>query len=135
MHSYFDSSDLVIMERERKERERLATGKHVAIIGSSQYKDKFFELKAKLENDGCVVFIPAFDDLKHLDDLGVCEYNRKIISEAEIVYIIWDNRSTGTLFDFGMAFGMGKKVEIAYLEEKTFAGVMKKYEKKCKNPI
>jgi len=34
----------------------------------------------------------------------------------------------GSALDFGMAFALRKPVKVVYLEPKTFAGVMKKYE-------
>lgn len=101
----------------------------VTIIGSSQYRDKFFEHKTTLESSGDYeVTIPAFDDHKDLDELGVCEFNRAAIEWADEVHIIWDQRSVGTIFDFGMAFALRKPVHIIYMESKTFRGVMEKYE-------
>jgi hypothetical protein len=99
------------------------------IIGSTQYKDKFIALQEKLLAEGAEVRIPAFDDHKDLDELGVCLYNKDLIRWADRIYIIWDQRSTGTIFDFGMAFMANKPVEIVYMEEKTFRGVMEKYSK------
>ena len=101
----------------------------VVIIGSIQYVEKIKEHKKKLERKGGIVRIPAFDDHKELDELGVCKYNRELIKWADEVHIIWDRRSMGTIFDFGMAFALEKPIRIIYLEPKTFEGVMKKYEK------
>jgi len=100
----------------------------IAIIGSSQYKDMIAGHAVRLIVQGHEVKAPAFDDFEGLDELGVCEYNRSIIEWAEEVHIFWDQRSMGTIFDFGMAFALRKPVKVVYLEKKTFAGVMKKYE-------
>jgi len=100
----------------------------IVIIGSSQYRDKFETLKERLISRGNEVRIPAFDDHPELDDIGVCLYNRDAIEWADKVYLIWDRRSTGTIFDFGMVFMSRKPLVIEYLEEKTFENVMKKYE-------
>jgi hypothetical protein len=100
---------------------------NITIIGSSQYKDKFLEVKKRLEGESHVVRIPAFDDHKDLDDLGVCKYNRDLIEWADEIHLIWDRRSTGTIFDFGMCFMARKTLVIEYLEPKTFEGVMIKY--------
>lgn len=105
----------------------------ITIIGSTQYKDKFLEVKSRLEKDGHEVRIPAFDDKKDLDDLGVCEYNRQLIRWADEIHLIWDRRSTGTIFDFGMCFMAEKPLVIEYLESKTFEGVMTKYSEKYLN--
>lgn len=100
----------------------------IAIIGSTQYKEKFLEHKKKLEEKGHEVRIPAFDDHPNLDSLGVCKYNREIIRWAHRVDIIWDQRSFGTCFDFGMVFMAEKPIRIVYIEEKTFKKVMESYQ-------
>lgn len=99
----------------------------IVIIGSSQYRDRFGKHAAALTNEGHDVRIPAFDDHPALDDLGVCEFNREAIEWADRVDLIWDQRSTGTIFDFGMAFALRKPLHIVYIEPKTFKGVMEKY--------
>lgn len=99
----------------------------IVIIGSTQYKEKFLNIKTVLEAEGHEVKLPAFDENPFLDDLGVCEYNRDAIEWADEVRMIWDRRSMGTVFDFGMVFALRKPFKIEYLEEKTFEGVMRKY--------
>lgn len=100
----------------------------VAIIGSSQYQQKILDHKEELEKEGCEVKIPAFDSYPELDDLGVCKYNREAIKWADRIDIIWNQRSLGTIFDFGMAFMAEKPIKIVYMEKKTLRGVMEKYE-------
>jgi hypothetical protein len=100
----------------------------IVIIGSTQYKEKFEIHKVTLEADGHEVKIPAFDYHPELDDLGVCVHNRDLIRWADEVHLIWDRRSTGTIFDFGMVFMAEKTLKIIYFEPKTFEGVMRKYE-------
>lgn len=100
----------------------------ITLIGSSQYLDKFRECKKRLEDEGHTVRVPAFDSHADLDDLGVCKYNRDLIEWADEIHMIWDRRSTGTIFDFGMTFMARKPLVIEYLEPKTFEGVMQKYE-------
>ena len=100
----------------------------IVIIGSTQYQIKFFMHRDILVGQGHEVKIPALDSHPELDELGVCFYNREIIRWADEVHLIWDRRSTGTIFDFGMVFMADKPLKIIYLEPKTFEGVMKKYE-------
>jgi len=100
----------------------------ITLIGSTQYHEKFLSVKERLEAEGHEVRIPAFDHHKELDELGVCEYNRDLIEWADEIHMIWDQRSVGTIFDFGMCFMARKPLVIEYLEPKTFAGVMGKYE-------
>ncbi|RLA87444.1 MAG: hypothetical protein DRG40_00395 [Deltaproteobacteria bacterium] len=100
----------------------------ITVIGSTQYRDKIKSYVRELAQRGNVVRVPAFDDHPEWDELRICEYNRRLIEWAEEVHIFWDQRSMGTVFDFGMAFALRKPVKVVYLEPKTFAGVMKKYE-------
>ena len=100
----------------------------IAIIGSTQYKDKFIKQQIVLELQGHEVRIPAFDDHPDLDELGVCQFNRECIQWADEIHVIWDQRSTGTIFDFGMCFALQKPIKIIYMEPKTFKGVFEKYE-------
>ena len=99
----------------------------ITAIGTTAYKTKMLAWKRLREADGDTVSIPAFDDKPTLDDIGVCEYNRKLIEDADEVHLFWDQRSTGTIFDFGMCFALRKTVKIIYMETKTFKGVMEKY--------
>lgn len=100
---------------------------NITLIGSTQYQDKFLSVQERLEKNGHIVKIPAFDHHPELDDLGVCEHNRSLIEWADEIHLIWDRRSTGTIFDFGMCFMARKPLVIEYLEPKTFEGVMTKY--------
>jgi len=108
--------------------EELAKLRKVVIIGSSGLKAKMMHHKGMLESAGHCVFMPAFDDHPAFTTLELCEHNRQLIKAADIVHIIWDGRSTGTLFDFGMAFALNKRAKIIYLEPRTFVDLMKSYE-------
>jgi len=105
-------------------------GEMIVVVGSTQYKDIIEAHVRKLKDEGKEARIPAFDDHPDLNELEICEYNRRLIERAEKVHIIWDQRSMGTIFDFGMSFALRKKIKIIYLEPKTFAGVMRRYEEK-----
>jgi len=102
----------------------------ITIIGSTGYAGKMETYKQVLESQGHTVSIPAFDSHPEMDELGVCEYNKSIIEQADEVHIFWDQRSVGTIFDFGMCFALNKPIRIIYLQTKTFSGLMEKYETK-----
>lgn len=102
----------------------------ILIIGSTQYQERMEKHAKKMVAEGHVVVMPTFDSEVDCDELQVCERNLHAMQFADEVHIIWDCRSTGTIFDFGMAFALGKRVKIIYLEPKTLMGVMEKYEKK-----
>jgi len=110
-------------------------GKNIAIIGSTSYRDKMLEHKKYIEHFCLEVRIPAFDDHEDLDEIGVCQYNLEIIKWADEVHVFWDQRSVGTVFDFGMCFALNKPIKIEYLQPKTFANLMRKYEKSVPRTI
>lgn len=102
----------------------------IFIIGSTQYKQKMIDLSDKLVSEGHEAKTPAFDDHPEFDELEMCEYNRAMIVWADEIRMIWDRRSLGTIFDFGMVFALNKPFKIEYLEPKTFENVMKLYQSK-----
>jgi hypothetical protein len=66
-----------------------------------------------LEAAGWMVHWPQRDtDQSDPDGLDICRQNRAAIAAADQVFIIWDGRSTGCLFDMGMAFALDKPVTI-----------------------
>lgn len=105
----------------------------IAIIGSSQYQEKVRKKADELRSQGHDVRLPAYDDYKDFDELDCISYNRALIEWADEVHIIWDNRSSGTIFDFGMCFALRKKVVVDYIESKTFEKAMKAYASFCRS--
>ena len=102
----------------------------VTIIGSAQLIERMFLHEDKLlSTEGDVeVRMPIFDSDRQYSELEMIEQNRANIEWADEVHMLWDRRSTGTIFDFGMCFALRKPLKIVYLEEKTFEGIMKQYE-------
>jgi len=45
--------------------------------------------------------------------LDICEHNQRCIVAADEVHIWYNKASQGSIFDFGMAFALGKKLIIA----------------------
>lgn len=107
----------------------------ILIIGSTQYLSRILIHRGTLIEQGHEVRIPAFDSHPTLDGLGACKSNREDVRWADEVHLIWDRRSTGTIFDFGMVFMAEKPLKIIYLEPKTFEGVMQKYEESFSLPF
>ena len=64
----------------------------------------------ELEKD-YLVYWPARDTHQN-DPIGlvICRENLKAMQEANVVHIIWDGKSQGSLFDLGMAFALGKDI-------------------------
>jgi len=101
----------------------------IAIFGSTQYSDKIFDIKNSLEKAGYVVKVPAFDHHPNLSAYEICYYNKQILEWCDLVLFLWDQRSMGAVFDFGMVFMSGKPFKVIYLEKKLFKDVMLDYEK------
>ena len=100
----------------------------VLIIGSTQYKERMEKYAAELLGQGMEAMLPAFDDHPEFDEYDICKYNRGLVEAADEIHVIWDQRSLFTIFDLGMAFALRKKLRVIFLEPKTFAGVMRKWE-------
>ena len=67
---------------------------------------------SNLESEGNQVHYPA-RDTKQEDETGgwnICSDNKTAILWADEVHIFWDDKSTGSLFDLGVAFCAGKKL-------------------------
>ena len=65
-----------------------------------------------LENSGWEVHWP-YRDTEQVDPTGglhICQDNMDAIGEADTVHVIWTGSSRGSMFDFGMAFSMGKRI-------------------------
>jgi hypothetical protein len=60
-------------------------------------------------------------DTDQVDDIGlrICSDNRQAIEQADMIYVVWDGKSQGCLFDLGMAFAMRKQIHIIALPELT----------------
>ena len=104
----------------------------ITLIGTHAYRNKITEYKSRLESEGHEVKIPAFDLHPEFNELQILEYNLGVIAWADRVDIFWDQRSFGTVFDFGMTFALGKPIKVVYLESKTFKNAMMQYEEKHK---
>lgn len=68
---------------------------------------------ADIENRGFTVHWPHRDTDQN-DDTGlrICSDNRSAIEAADVIHVVWDGESQGCLFDLGMAFALGKRIEV-----------------------
>ena len=77
-------------------------------------KKRMTEYIEELESNGNKVHYPA-RDTKQEDLTGgwnICTTNKNAILESDEVHIFWDDKSTGSLFDLGVAFGANKKLVV-----------------------
>ena len=83
------------------------------------------------EKLGHQVYFPIRDTNQN-DKIGlrICRDNRKAIEDADEIHIWWNEESQGSLFDFGIAFGLKKKIvlinsyKIQPTSEKSFDNVL-----------
>ena len=63
------------------------------------------------EFDGDIVHYPP-RDVNQDDETGIniCTKHLKAMKECDEVHIFWDRESSGSHFDLGMAFALGKKI-------------------------
>lgn len=99
----------------------------IAIIGSSQYYSWFLRYAEKLRNEGHEVMLPTLDSDQTARGINLCKANRSMIVWADEVHVFWDQRSTGTIWDMGMAYGLEKPIKIAYLEKETIGKAIWEY--------
>jgi nucleoside 2-deoxyribosyltransferase len=93
------------------------------------------ELVRELEQDGWAVHWPP-RDTDQMDQTGyrICEDNREAIRRADVVFVVWDGKSKGSLFDLGMAFAMEKPVRVVELppetEERSLQKMVREWERR-----
>ena len=72
------------------------------------------------EGSGWTVYWPI-RDTEQSDPVGldICKENRAGVEAADLVAILWDGRSSGSLFDAGMAFALRKPLLIVEVPPAT----------------
>ena len=88
---------------------------------------------SNLESVGHTVYYPARDNPHETtDSVGfvICAENAYHNRTSDEIHIFWDSKSQGSLFDLGVAFGLGKPLVIANIGEvettpnKSFANMI-----------
>jgi nucleoside 2-deoxyribosyltransferase len=86
---------------------------NVYLISPVRGKDAraYADVVEKLEAEGNTVYWPARDtDQSDVTGYRICENNTAAIQRADVVYVIWDGKSEGCLFDLGVAFALRKRI-------------------------
>lgn len=99
----------------------------ITIIGTTAYQEEMYRHRTYLEETENEVRMPAFDNFQNMNELEVNTFNRDEIEWADEVHVLWDARSSGTIFDLGMCFALRKSIKIIYLNTKTFPNFLKQY--------
>ena len=78
-------------------------------------KHDYTSVVASLENEYKVHWPTR--DTDQIDDTGlrICQDNRRAIEDADVIGVIWDGESQGTLFDLGISFALHKEILIVQL--------------------
>jgi nucleoside 2-deoxyribosyltransferase len=83
-----------------------------------------------LEAQGHKVWWPLRDTSQGQSALDICIDNRAAIREADEFHVCWDGASQGVLFDLGIAFALGKRINAVVgrvprmTHEKSFANLI-----------
>lgn len=65
----------------------------------------------QLEREGYRVYWPYRDTPQDRRELEIVRHNINAIRKADVVFIAWDGKSEGCLFDLGAAVALGKRVQ------------------------
>jgi nucleoside 2-deoxyribosyltransferase len=89
---------------------------------SDEYREGIEAQVKHLEEQGHKVHYPPRDT--NQDDptgIKICAENQAAINSADCIYVIWDGKSQGVLFDLGMAFVMNKPLRtiVGYMPAMT----------------
>ena len=78
---------------------------------SDDYRVSIEAQVAHLESLGHKVHYPP-RDTEQSDPTGlqICRDNADAIKLSDVVYVIWDGKSRGVLFDLGVAFALQKRI-------------------------
>ena len=79
---------------------------------SQEVKDKLEMYVNLLENQGHTVHLPHRDTKQDARGIEICTENARAIGDSDEVHIFYTNASTGTHFDMGVSFALGKKIYI-----------------------
>lgn len=77
---------------------------------TNEYREKIEAQVKSLESRGFEVYYPARDTMQDVAPYLICSQNRRAIEAADKVFVIWDGKSTGVLFDMGVAFALDKEI-------------------------
>jgi len=73
----------------------------IYIMGSTAFEDTMKEHAVKLLEQGHEPLMPNFDSI-HKTVLETLTANRELMEMSDEVHLIYDGRSYGSIFDFGM---------------------------------
>jgi hypothetical protein len=106
----------------------------IYILGSTAYQIQIHKHARTLLSQGHEPIIPAFDS-ESKTVLQTLTRNRELMKMSDEVHLIYDGRSHGSIFDFGMCFAMRKPLKIIYISPKNIVGRMREYAEQCEKAV
>lgn len=101
---------------------------------STAYRKNLEKYVVALERVGNVVHLPHRDTDQTATSLEICTANMNAIKDSDEVHIFYSSTSQGTLFDMGVAFGLGKTIKVIETEpltkSKSFANLLNEWAKR-----
>lgn len=95
--------------------------------------DEYGRYVQQLEGDGWMVHWPPRDTFQADTELGICIQNKYAVQLADRVFVVWDGKSEGVLFDLGMALAFNKPITVLSLPPETptksFQNMIRQWEK------
>jgi nucleoside 2-deoxyribosyltransferase len=86
-----------------------------------------------LESQGHMVHLPHRDTDQTATGIEICRQNAQAIEDSDEVHIFFSDKSFGSHFDMGTAWGLKKKIKvisnIKYGEGKSFARMCDEWER------
>ena len=103
---------------------------------TTEQKSKMEEYIQSVKEQGKTIYYPATDTNQN-DHIGfrICSDNKNALLNSKEVHIFWDAKSTGSLFDLGMAFAINKELSVINFDEvestegKSFSNMIKEWHK------
>lgn len=86
----------------------------IFIIGSMQFRESIEAHRDRLISEGHDARMPDFGN-GNRSALTICENNRAHIEWADMIYLVWNKFSLGTILDFGVAFGLRKPLKAYHI--------------------
>jgi nucleoside 2-deoxyribosyltransferase len=77
-----------------------------------EYRAKLEAFVAEKEATGIKCHLPHRDTNQDASGINICTQNMRAIRAADVIYVFYNAKSTGTHFDLGIAFALGKQIEV-----------------------
>ncbi|GAH73952.1 unnamed protein product, partial [marine sediment metagenome] len=103
-------------------------GVKVYILGSTAYAKEIAAYAKTLKKDGHEVELPLFDSI-YANELEIITENRARMEWSDEVHVLYDGRSQGSIFDFGMAFALRKPMKIVLMSARSITHAFYQYAK------